>query len=96
MRERCGFITTEWEILEVDNVHQEPYRNFYMDDEDTKHALEYIYEMREESVVAIWHTHPNNVVWPSPRDLCGWPNPGLKWRYLVVTNNEVVEWELND
>ena len=96
MRERCGFITSEWEVVEVDNSHKEPYRNFYMDDADAENALYYIYETRKESVIAIWHTHPNDVVWPSPRDLRGWPNPDLGWRYLIVTNKEVIEWGLDD
>ena len=96
MRERCGFVTDEWEVVEVENSHEEPHRNFYMDDDDAKDALHYIYEKRKDSVIAIWHTHPNDVVWPSPRDLRGWPNPNLGRRYFIVTNKEVVEWELSD
>lgn len=95
MKERCGFITEEWEVIQVENSHAEPYRNFYMNDDDAKDALEYIYEKRNSHVIAIWHTHPNGVIWPSPRDLCGWPNPALNWRYLVVTHKEVAEWELD-
>jgi proteasome lid subunit RPN8/RPN11 len=96
MRERCGFISSEWEVHEVPNVHKESYRNFYMDDGCAKETLEFIYENREEHVIAIWHTHPNNVTWPSPRDIRGWPDQRLGWRYLIVTNLEITEWKLTN
>lgn len=94
-KEVCGFIAEEdQEIYCVDNVHSKPSRNFLMDEEDTERVLTEIYNLRKSKVLGIFHTHPNDVPWPSPRDICGWPNLRLRWRYWVVTNNEVYEWEL--
>ena len=44
--ERCGFITGNNQILEKDNLHQDPKNHF---------ALEDI----PEGAVALWHTHPS-------------------------------------
>jgi proteasome lid subunit RPN8/RPN11 len=92
--EVCGFISEDQDIYYVDNVHEEPRRNFLLDEDSFKSVMRDIYEFRESRVLGIFHTHPNNVVWPSPRDIVGWPNPDLKWRYFIATNMEVVEWAL--
>lgn len=93
--EVCGFIAEEdQEIYYVDNVHLKPSRNFLMDSDDAERILTEIYTKRKSKVIGIFHTHPNDVPWPSPRDICGWPNPDLHWRYWVVTNGDVCEWEL--
>lgn len=93
-KERCGFITDDEDIFYVDNVHEEPRHNFLMCPFDFETVVSEIYDIRLTRIIGIFHTHPNNVVWPSPRDLVGWPNPELKWRYWIVTNDQVIEWEL--
>lgn len=93
-KERCGFISSDEDIWNVKNVHAEPRHNFFMDEEDTRRVVEEIYDGNITSIVGMWHTHPNNVPWPTARDLVGWPNPALGWRYWIVTNREVLEWEL--
>ena len=92
--EVCGFLTNRWVIDIVDNVHREPTHNFFMGPESVRDAVEEIYDKWNESILGIWHTHPNNVHWPSPRDILGWPNLALAWRYFVVTSGEVLEWKL--
>jgi proteasome lid subunit RPN8/RPN11 len=92
--ERCGFIDAENDTWFIPNVHKEPTHNFYMESESVKNVLEEIYTDIGSSVLGIFHTHPNGVPWPSPRDICGWPDLRLNWRYFVVTNNEVYEWGL--
>ncbi len=94
--EQCGFIDSEQEIWYIPNAHEKPRANFLMDSLVATSVLENIYEREDRSVLGIFHTHPNNVVWPSPRDIVGWPNPRLKWRYFIVTANEVLEWELSN
>ena len=95
--EQCGFIEAEnQDLYYVDNIHQYPKMNFFFFFEQTELALERIYNTLESSVLGIFHTHPNNVPWPSPRDIVGWPNPQLNWRYFVVTSEEVLEWKLAD
>jgi proteasome lid subunit RPN8/RPN11 len=92
--EVCGFITREWMIFPVHNVHLEPRHNYYFDIEDTNRVLAEIYGKYETEIIGQYHSHPNDVPWPSPRDLVGWPNPELNWRYWIVTNLEVIEWKL--
>lgn len=92
--ERCGLISSHsQQLFYVENVHEEPKNNFFMDHEEYDLALEEIFEIGE-TVLGVFHTHPNNIVWPSPRDIKGWPDPSLSWRYWVVTRTEVLEWEL--
>ena len=91
--ELCGVISSEWDIFHIENAHEEPSHNFYMDQRQFSDIVKSIYA-RGATIIGVWHTHPNNVPWPSPRDIVGWPNPALKWRYWVVTNNEVLEWVL--
>lgn len=92
-RERCGLITTDWEIVGVENVHQNPEFNFYMDHDDFNQSLEYIFQETNRDVLGIWHTHPNNWPWPTPRDICGWPDLDVvDWRYFVITSSNVTEW----
>lgn len=92
--EQCGFIDEEQEIWYIPNLHEKPRANFLMDTEVAESVLNKIYS--NSSVLGIFHTHPNNVPWPSPRDIVGWPNPKLGWRYFIVTYGEVVEWELSN
>lgn len=92
--ERCGFLTAAGAIYPIANGHEEPTHNFFMEKADVKQAVEEIYEISNDRISAIWHTHPNNIPWPSPRDIHGWPNLALGWRYLIVTHSEVLEWKL--
>lgn len=93
--EQCGFIDNDQEIWYVPNVHDKPRANFLMDNHVTCKVLENIYEVTDRKVLGIFHTHPNSLPWPSPRDIVGWPNPRLGWRYFIVTEGEVLEWELS-
>lgn len=91
--EICGFITTSLEVHYVDNIHESPRLNFYMDPHEGKEVLHEIVR-RGHTVLGMFHSHPNQVPWPSPRDIVGWPNPKLGWRYFIVTKGDVVEWRL--
>ena len=90
--EQCGFIDNEQDLWYIPNLHMHPRSNFLMDEESTTRALTDIY--KNGSVLGIFHTHPNGVTWPSPRDIVGLPNPKLGWRYFIVTGSDVLEWEL--
>jgi proteasome lid subunit RPN8/RPN11 len=92
--ETCGFISKAGKFHVVNNVHEEKMRNFLMDEASFHTVIDKIYNEDEDEILGVWHTHPTNIVWPSPRDLAGWPNPDLNWKYWIVTNNEVIEWEL--
>lgn len=98
-KERCGFIFSDGEIYYITNVHAEPHANFFMDQGEILEAVEYLEECNnvsksKKSILGVFHTHPNNTPWPSPRDIVGWPNPELEFRYWIVTNYEVIEWQL--
>lgn len=93
--ERCGFITTgQQDVIKVKNSHNDPRMNFYMDPRDVEEHLDFIYKETEREVLGIWHTHPNGYGWPSPRDIAGWPNLELGWRYFLVFRGNVTEWRL--
>jgi proteasome lid subunit RPN8/RPN11 len=92
--EVCGFIDTHYGFHHVDNVHDEKTHNFLMDEDSFNVTMQRIYHGGNNAVLGVWHTHPNNVVWPTPRDLAGWPNPDLKWHYWIVTNSQVIQWRL--
>lgn len=66
--ERCGFILSDGEVIELKNVHVEPTSGFEIDPED---ILRYI-----DRIDSIWHTHPNSPSVLSGEDkLCmeAWP-----------------------
>lgn len=92
--EQCGFITKEFDIFKIKNSHLNPRHNFYMTEEDAAPVIDSIYQKRATEVLGVWHTHPNNYPWPTPRDIVGWPNPALGWRYFLVTRGTVTEWRL--
>lgn len=92
--EQCGFIDSAQDIWYINNVHQKPRANFLMDNDQTINTLEKIYNNLSRTVLGIFHTHPNSAPWPSPRDIVGWPNPKLGWRYFIITGKDVLEWEL--
>jgi len=92
--EICGFITSDWSVEQVVNAHLHPRNNYYFDPTDLERAIKFIYNELGSEIIGQFHTHPNGVTWPSPRDLVGWPNPVLGWRYWIVTPTEVIEWEL--
>jgi proteasome lid subunit RPN8/RPN11 len=60
--------------------------------EDIQEALNEVCKINGDSVLGVFHTHPNDVPWPTPGDISGWPNPDLEWRYWIATNHEVIEW----
>lgn len=91
--EVCGFIDQREHIHLVKNVHESPRYNFYMDKESFASVVQQVYEVDKSKIIGIFHTHPNNQSWPSPRDIAGWPNRDLNWRYFIATNDELVEWE---
>jgi proteasome lid subunit RPN8/RPN11 len=91
--EMCGFVTANENVYQIKNVHTERRHNFYMDTFEAQQAINLIFESNT-TVLGIWHTHPTNIPWPSARDLVGWPNPVLGWRYWVVTATAAVEWSL--
>jgi proteasome lid subunit RPN8/RPN11 len=91
--EICGFLTLKQEIFLVKNSHAEPRYNFHMCVEDGQKIVDEIYNVHNSQIMGIFHTHPNNYPWPSPRDLVGWPSAILHWRYWIATRHEVIEWE---
>lgn len=92
--EKCGLISTISHTVHwIENVHEYPRRNFFMDQEEYKIAVDDIFTENEE-ILGIFHSHPNETPWPTPRDIHGWPPFQLDWRYWIVTGAEVIEWEM--
>lgn len=100
-KERCGFLLFDGEIFYITNVHDEPHANFFMDPDEVLSFIDQLereegHEGIAQKILGVFHTHPNNTPWPSPRDIVGWPNPILGFRYWIVTNYEVIEWTLTE
>lgn len=92
--ERCGFIDQEQNIYTIQNVHAKPKMNFLMDQTQMEDVIKEIYQIEGSEILGIWHTHPNGYPWPSPRDIVGWPDERLGWRYFLITHGNVSEWEI--
>ena len=91
--EICGLITDKMEIFYIANIHEFPRENFYFDLGEFKIAAADIIG-NGERIIGMFHTHPTGIPWPSPRDIVGWPNPALGWRYWIATRADVIEWAL--
>jgi proteasome lid subunit RPN8/RPN11 len=95
--ELCGLLDIREQIYYIENVHELAENNFFFDHEEYNTAVSATFENNpgvERPILGIWHTHPTNIPWPSPRDIRGWPCPDLKWRYFIITRREVLEWRL--
>lgn len=95
--ELCGLLDVREQIYYIENVHEIAESNFFFDHKDYDVAVAANFENNpgvEEPILGIWHTHPTNIPWPSPRDIRGWPEPSLRWRYFIATNREVLEWRI--
>lgn len=67
--ERCGLVTADGELLEIKNIHSDPWRGFHM---EPKALIEGV----GAGAVATWHTHPAGDPNLSHEDLNGfrqWP-----------------------
>lgn len=92
--EVCGLITeTQWAHF-IENVHETPQNNFLMDRNEFKEVVRGIMGVNHEKIIGVFHSHPHAEPWPTPRDIAGWPNPELGWRYFIITHNDVIEWRL--
>lgn len=103
--EACGLLqgeTTESavrvaRIISCANVHAEPHHRYTIDPETFLHA-EHAAQARGQSIVGVWHSHPNGEPIPSATDRAeAWPN----WSYLIagVTNGAMTAlrcWRLDD
>lgn len=95
--ELCGLLDIQESIYYIENVHEISESNFFFDKAEYEIAINEIFENNpghQNPILGIWHTHPTNIPWPSPRDIRGWPEPRLQWRYFIVTNEAVHEWRL--
>lgn len=90
--EVCGLIDSAWDIYFIDNLHNEPTHNFLMDVKQGVETLRTVAHL-ERTVLGIFHSHPNNIPWPTPRDLVGWP-VDVDWRYFIINPGRVIEWML--
>jgi proteasome lid subunit RPN8/RPN11 len=90
--EACGFILRCGTIVEVRNIASDPHQEFVMDPMD---ALKKFGTEGLSSVVAVWHTHPRGNARPSARDISAISSGhvNLDWAYLVVTKDEVAQYD---
>ena len=89
-RERCGLIRIDqdrrWHILEVSN--RSNFKDeFVMSAED----LGPLWNLYEDQIVGVWHTHPRGDMRPSEKDVKWSP---LDLRYWTVTQRGVQEYDM--
>lgn len=91
--EVCGLVSSTGEIFYLANDHTYPRTNFLVTNDVMKIVLANMIQ-DGHMPIGIFHTHPNSHPWPTPRDVVGWPNPDLGWRYWLATRTDVTEWML--
>lgn len=93
--ESCGFILDDGEIIEIANIHPEPYRGFSMAGTDILNKLD---NEALSRIVAVWHTHPKGTTTPSMTDIGSIRQGAIlrKWDYLIATKDEVSQWNCED
>lgn len=89
--EVCGFITSRMKPFFVLNTADDPRNNFHMSLPNLRRAVELIAAAGDE-ILGVFHSHPGGSPYPSERDLAGWPNSDLNWRYFIVTPDNVYEY----
>lgn len=89
--EVCGFITSRMKMFLVENTADDRQNNFSMSLANQRRAIEIISASGEE-IVGVFHSHPKGSPHPSNRDMLGWPNPDLNWRYWIVTPTGLFEY----
>lgn len=88
--EVCGFVLVDWKIEPVLNMHPEPATRFSFDEE---HLIS-LFARRRGEVRGIFHSHPHGNPHPSDTDCNGWAYP--MFRYWIIANHDVYEWEIKD
>lgn len=93
--EACGFILDDGEIIEIANIHAQPYRGFSMSGYDITNKLD-THDLSR--IVAIWHTHPKGTIKPSKTDMEAIRRGAIldSWAYFIATKDEVTQWNTAD
>jgi proteasome lid subunit RPN8/RPN11 len=85
--ERCGFVLTDGEVVEVNNTHPEPEKGFVIPAAS--------FRKYEDRIVATWHTHPKANANLSQEDYKGfsqWP----QLRHYIIGVDGVRAFEVTD
>lgn len=84
-REACGIMTGRdghvRRLYVLPNVDPDPVRRFRLDPVDLHAALQEVRSGRDQ-FLAVWHSHPASIAYPSPRDLALAPAEG-HWSVIV-------------
>lgn len=91
--EVCGFITEDFQIVEIDNVSSDPMHGFVMNQHQMMEAL------GVHKILATFHSHPGGRPWPSATDsenMTFLYQQGCPWRYLIAVTAGVYEFRHRD
>lgn len=86
-QERVGFVLASGEVVEVQNVAEDPKVSFSVSTED---LLKY-----EDEAIAAWHTHPKGGVNLSAEDyeaFMMWPD----WDHYIIGSGQVAKYKVED
>lgn len=92
--EICGFILDDGTLVNITNVDENPERGFTMDPDQMMRVVK-----GKNGIEATYHSHPSGRKWPSENDseqMTFLYRQGCPWRYLIVTTEDVFEFQHRD
>jgi proteasome lid subunit RPN8/RPN11 len=81
--ERCGFVLTSGEIVEVENIADDPEDNFEISYDDI--------DKYEDRIAASWHSHPRGTANLSQSDYELFSQVP-EWQHIIISKDEVTNY----
>jgi proteasome lid subunit RPN8/RPN11 len=98
IQEICGFILQDGSIVIIPNDAVRPGDGFDM----RKSVQRNFVQNSHSSILAVFHTHPRGICWPSAVDVENWPIACLedlevpRVKYVIATTREIGEFRLDE
>jgi proteasome lid subunit RPN8/RPN11 len=94
IQEICGYVLDDGSFIVMPNISDAPMDSYEVNPESQGWILPMVWER----VVAMFHTHPRGICWPSDEDMRNWPPAASEGgaRYFIVTAREVREFRLDE
>lgn len=89
--EVCGLISTQ-QIYPIKNVAPHPENHFTLDPVQFIDIFYHILNSTEETLLGMYHSHPNGPSHPSPTDIQQANYP--QWVYFIVHGTRVSAWRI--
>jgi proteasome lid subunit RPN8/RPN11 len=89
--EVCGLVSTK-RIHPIENAAAHPENSFMLDPVQFIDTYYQIRQSTDETILGIYHSHPNGLAVPSPTDIqqANYPD----WIYFIVHNSRISAWHI--